>query len=659
MQRLPRLSYRHRLSQGCGCPRRRSGGLLTSLLVLLVMAGALTGSGLWYWQKSRANAIRTDLIVEAARRGPFDHIVLEQGELESTSNVDIMCRVRSRGGSSGTALLWVIDEGTAVEAGEKLVELDSSALEMSLKEKRVVVIGAEANVAAAEALVEQAKIARQEYLEGLYDTDEKLILSEMAIAEQSLRKAQLALNSSERLVAKGLVKALQLEADQFAVANARNQLEGAQNRLRVLQNLTRQKMLVQFDSAIDSAEAQLAAALGSLEEEQAELRDIQEQIDLCVITAPAAGVVIHANQYSSRGGNAEFVVEPGAIIRERQTILRLPDPKRMQVRAKVNESRITLISQGMPAKIRVDAVNNMELIGRVAKVNRYAEPGSWYSSSVKQYATTIEIIDPPDTIRTGMTAEVQIFVEQIPDALQVPIQAVYEHGGQTYSLVRLGDREFETREVTLGATNDSHASILAGIAEGEKVVLNVRQNLSLMDLPEIEREDNTSLAGETGGSLIEGEDGPSAGGLGPQGGRAAIGESGELGPRGAGPRDGAPREGGPRQGGPGDGGPRQGGLGEGGPGGRRPPGSGPGGPDARGDLGASPRGEPGLRDGAAIESSEGEASATTSDSAPAALTRSERIEALRASIQERIAAQASTDSGRGIEPVIGSSSGAE
>jgi len=377
------------------------------------------------------------------------------------------------------------------------------------------VIGAEAQVAAAEAAVEQAKIARQEYLEGLFETEERAIQSEMAIAQQELRKAQLALQSSERLVARGLVKSLQLEADQFAVANSRNQLEAAENRLRVLQKLTRQKMLVQFDSAIDSAEASLAAALGSLEEEQTDLRDIQKQIELCTIYAPTSGIVIHANQYSSRGGSAEVVIAPGTVVRERQTMIRLPDPKRMQVRAKVNESRITLIEHGMPAKIRVDAINNMELLGRVIKVNRYAEPGSWFSTTIKEYATIIEIIDPPPTIRTGMTAEVQVFVEQLPNSLQVPIQAIYEHGGKTFSLVKTGENRFETREVRIGATNDKQATILDGVEENEQVVLNLRQNLSLVDLPNLAPTEDTLLAKLVADSVASSES--AAGGLRPRG----------------------------------------------------------------------------------------------------------------------------------------------
>lgn len=472
--------------------RRRRGKLLKAVLVLGLLAAVIT-TGLFYgYRRSTNRAARPDLIVAPVSSGPFNQVVLEQGEIESSSNVEVVCHVRSRGGASGTGILWVIDEGAAVKEGDKLVELDDSAWVQALRDKRIVVIGAEAEVAAAEAAVEQAKIARQEYLEGLFETEERAIQSEMAIAQQDLRKAQLALQSSERLVARGLVKSLQLEADQFAVANARNVYESAKNRLRVLQDLTRRKMLVEFDSAIEAAEAQLAASMGALEEEQSDLADIQKQIELCTIHAPADGVVIHANTYSRRGGTEE-VIEPGAIIRERQTILRLPDPSRMQVKASVNESRITMIQPGMPAKIRVESVKNLELLGRVTRVNQYAEPSSWYNSSVKEYATIIEIIDPPESIRTGMTAEVQIFVEQLPDATQVPIQALYEHGGKLYTLVKRGLNAFETREVAIGATNDKRATITSGVETDETVVLNLRQNLSLLDLPNVEQGEDQLL----------------------------------------------------------------------------------------------------------------------------------------------------------------------
>lgn len=472
----------------------RSGGLIGVVVVALILVGVVGGLGYRMYFGNANRVVQSELITQVASRGPFDHIVLEQGEIESSSNQVVVCQVRARGsGSGGVAILWVIDEGARVKKGDKLVELDSSELELREKEQKISVITAESRLATAKAAVEQAKIQRQEYLEGVFMTEEKEILSQQQIAEQDLRKAKLAIQSSERLVAKGLVKSLQLEADRFAVANAQNKLDVAEGKLDVLRNLTKAKMLVQYDSDIEAAEASLSAAESELMEERIELEEIEEQVKNCIILAPADGVVVHANRYSSRGGSAEFVVEAGATVRERQEIIRLPDPSLMQVKCKINESRITLIREGMAAKISVDAIPGLKLVGRVKKVNRYAEPSSFFSSSIKEYATLIEIIDPPEEIRTGMTAEVQIFVEQLSDSLQIPIQGLYEHGNQMFSLVQRGPDEFETVAVSIGATNDSMASIDEGLQENDRVILNLRDHLSLMELPELVREDNSSM----------------------------------------------------------------------------------------------------------------------------------------------------------------------
>ncbi|QDV70816.1 macrolide transporter subunit MacA [Rosistilla carotiformis] len=519
----------------------RRGGMLSILSILIVLA-AVGGSAYWYVKIRPAKAKNTgELITDVVRRGAFDHIVLEQGEIESSKNIELECEVEARGGG-GTAILWVIDEGARVKAGDKLVELDSSQLEQDLKTQRIVLLGAEANVTNAAALLKQAEISRQEYLEGTFKTEEKAILSELAVAEQELRKAQLALASTQRLVAKGLVKSLQMEADQFAVANTQNQLEAAQGRLKVLQELTKQKFLVQYDSDIESARAVLEANKSTLSEEQDKYAEMEEQIEACVIYAPSDGVVVHANRFSSRGGNAEFVVEAGATVRERQAIIRLPDPTQMQVKAKINESRIALVSEGMPCKISVSSLNGVELLGQVTKVNRYSEPSSFFTSSIKEYACSIAIIDPPESIRTGMTAEVQIFVQQKPDALQIPIQGVYEHSQQTFALVRTPQGKFETRKIEIDATNDKLAAIASGLDEGDEIVLNLRQHLNLLtDLPTASTDTNTGLAG-----LIEGKTGVSVtNGAPPNAPQPADGPSpaqasapGGEGPRGPGGRDG-------------------------------------------------------------------------------------------------------------------------
>ncbi len=84
----------------------RTGGVLSILVFLLVITAGLAGGGYYFWQSNRRSTQLNDVIVTQIARAPFDHIVLEQGELESASNVDVICKVRARNGSTGTAILW-------------------------------------------------------------------------------------------------------------------------------------------------------------------------------------------------------------------------------------------------------------------------------------------------------------------------------------------------------------------------------------------------------------------------------------------------------------------------------------------------------------------------------------------------------------------------
>lgn len=523
-------------------PRKRFARSGRALVIVLALLAALIGGGygLYEYGGFGTTAVSDSIITEAVIRGPFDHIVIEQGEIESSSNIDVVCQVKSQGSgggsSGGTPILWVIEEGTYVKKGDKLVELDASALDNQRKTQRIAVSSAQAQVISSQAAVRTAEIALQEYLEGTFMSERKAILSEIDVAKQGLLNATLKLESAERLAAKGMYKKTQVQAEGFAVSNAKNMLEDAEARLGILERLTKEKFKVQFESDIEAAKAKLESDTSVLAEEEDKLRDIEDQMAKCVIFSPAEGVVVHNNQYSSRGGGAEFVVEEGAMVRERQTIIKLPDPTKMQVKASINEQNITLIAEGMAAKIKVNAVEG-DMLARIKRVNKYPEPGSFFSSSVKKYSTYVEILDPSDAIRTGMTAEVRIFVKQLPDALQIPVHGIYEYKGHHFCLRQNGEG-WDTVEIKIGATNDKMVTIEEGLEEGDLVALNPRKHLDLMNLPEVDDvsdRDELAKIGADAGEPVKvepGADGPAAGKGGPAGG--SDGPSGGRGGAGAG-----------------------------------------------------------------------------------------------------------------------------
>jgi multidrug resistance efflux pump len=434
-------------------------------------------------------------------RGSYDFVVIEQGTVESATNTELRCQVRSRGGGGGgggdrggggslggssTTILDVVPEGTMVKEGDWILDLDSASLVLEEQNQKIQVSTRESQLAQAENSLKAAQIARTEYLEGLFVSQQKVIQAELYIAEQQMRTAEQGVAQAKSLLEKNIITALQLETAEVARENAKNSLDNAQTKLNTLRNLTKQKELTVLEANIATADAAVKAQQLGLQLEQDKLKDIQDQIAKCTLRAPQAGQVVYANETDMFRGSSssQFIVTPGAMVRERQVIIRLPNADDMQVKATVNEARVTLVRPGLPVTVRVDALKDDILEGEVTKVNQYAEPSTFSSGNIKKYATIIKIKNPPPDLRVGMNAEVRIHVERMPDVLQVPVQALAELKGHFFTLVRSGDN-YETREIKIGSTNDKVATIADGLKQGDEVVMNPRTAGSLLKLPNL------------------------------------------------------------------------------------------------------------------------------------------------------------------------------
>jgi len=433
--------------------------------------------------------IMTEVVVE-----PFSHDVLDQGEVESSNNVEVKCLVKSRN-SGGTEIIWVIDEGEVVEKDQVVLRLDSSALEEERDRQQIVCNTSLGIKVQAKNNYEAALIEKTEYLEGAFKQEERTIQSEIFVAEENQRRAEQYARYSERLAAKGYVTALQLEADRFAVKKARNELELARQKLLVLQKFTKEKNLKNLESAIATAKTKWETEEKSYILELKQLDEIVAAIKDCTLTSPKAGQVVYANVYSSRG-NSEFVVEAGAKAREGQTLIRIPDPTSMQAKALINESRVTLVKPGMKATLQFDSYGDQEFPGVVTHVNQYAEPSSWSRGNVKEYATYIKIIDPPKGMRPGLSSAVRIHVEYRPEAMQLPVQAMCEQQGEFFVLVQNGD-SWKTVPVKVGSSNDKTVTIEEGdLAAGDKVALNPRRYDRYLELPEATEDEPMEVSEE-------------------------------------------------------------------------------------------------------------------------------------------------------------------
>ncbi len=441
------------------------------------------GGYAWYAKSHPQRSTLMDrVIVQPVTRELFLHRISQRGEIESASNIDVYCEVKSSTGSNaGVAILDVIPEGTQVRNGDKLATLDSSALEKERMTQQILCNTSDALLIQSTNLHETAKIAIREYVEGTFVQAEQTILGEIFVAEENLRRAEGYVKYSEELAAKNFYTALQLEADRFAVDKAKNDLATAQTKLRVLRDYTKLKTENQLAADIKTTAAKMRTDESTYALDQQKLQEIEAQIAKCTILAPTDGQVVYNNE-NEDWDDSPTIIQAGALVRERQIVFKLPDPAQMQVKAKVNEASVNRVKVGMPATIKVDAFPDRELHGVVTKMNDYPESSGWRGSNAKEYAAFVKILEPPPGMRPGMTADVSILVEELPDALQVPVQAVIEQGGRHYCLMR-GANRLEAREILLGSTNDKFLVIEDGLTEGEQVLLNPRLFLNEVELP--------------------------------------------------------------------------------------------------------------------------------------------------------------------------------
>ena len=418
-------------------------------------------------EETTADADPAQVLVHTVERGEFISLVTESGDVESASNVEVRCEVKSVGGGP-TTILEIVEEGMLVKEGDELVRFDDAALTLNLMQQEIVVATDQAARIQAESDVEQARQALIEYEQGTYVAEKKRLEGVKFQAELTLKDAENSLDHTRRMVKKGYRTQLQLNADQKALELARNAVDLANINLDVLKDFTYEKMIKGFKAEIDKQEAYLTAAKYTEQLTLQRRDELAQQVSNCRVLAPADGQVIYANDYKRRD---VVVIEEGAQLREGQVIIRLPDPRNMQVDVRINDSKIDQLEIGDPAEIVLDVDPELEIRGELAEIAPFPYPRSWPGAPI-EYGAVVRILDPPAKLRPGMRAKIHIYVERADDVLQVPIQSVVGRGEGHYCLIKDIRQQWDVRQLTVGSNNDSFVVVENGLTVGDQIALN-------------------------------------------------------------------------------------------------------------------------------------------------------------------------------------------
>jgi biotin carboxyl carrier protein len=372
-----------------------------------------------------------------ARRGTVSAAVVERGTVEPADVADVVCRVKNRGkaDAAATTIRWVIDDGTSVKKGDKLVELDDSALQEDLRAQK-----------AAHAQAVAARAEAEEQL-GLVRRENEV---EVRLAEVQVKLAEVELKKYSGTDA-DLRQILELKVEQA--------------------RLLRERARVRARAREAPAELELRSRTAAAQREAARLAETEEQVRECVLLAPRDGLVIYAVPEQARAGRGTPlpVVAQGEPVREGQRLLRVCDLGRMLVTVRVHEAWVSRVRPGQRALVAVDAFPGRQIPGEVKQMAAVASQADWFSADVKVYPVVVALAGQTPGLRPGMTAEARIVLEERADVLRVPVQAVLGRGGQRYCLVKTGEGVVE-RRVVIGLTDDLGAEVREGLAEGDVVL---------------------------------------------------------------------------------------------------------------------------------------------------------------------------------------------
>ncbi|MGW2370934.1 efflux RND transporter periplasmic adaptor subunit [Kitasatospora sp. NPDC001683] len=229
------------------------------------------------------------------------------------------------------------------------------------------------------------------------------------------------------------------------------------------------------DAAVAQAQQQVATAQTTLSNAQAALAGT-------TLTASVDGTV--ASVSAKVGDTVGAVSSSGASASSKSTgtgagsstpsgFIVLTNPTGMQVTANFSELDSLKLKKGEAATVTLNAQSDTKLNATVLSVSSLpSSSGSGAAgSSAVQYAATLQLSGDTSTLRTGLSATVQVITGEADNALSLPTSALSGTGSSRTATVAHQDGSTERVDVGVGVEGDSTVQVVSGLKEGDKVEL--------------------------------------------------------------------------------------------------------------------------------------------------------------------------------------------
>lgn len=385
--------------------------------IWLTVLGAIVAVG-WYWYAQST----LEVTVAVARKG--DLVVTVTPTETGTVDTDATALVKAE--ASGRVLHLNVHEGETVKAAAVLATLDAEELQARVR-------GADAALVTARARLEAARVTQQ-----LESARARAALDE---AQARHADAQQRRDKKAGLYAQRLIPRSEMESSDAELAQAAAAVAGARAGLAVAETHGKQ---------ITAAQAEVAA-------QQAQQHIARLALERSVIRAPFAGQVM------------ELPIKVGEWLAPGTPVARITRPEQLYVRALIDEVDLSKLRNGQAARVQFDTVPDKSFAATVFEIAPSVTVERLKSRSI---GVKVRLQGPLPFLRPGLSADVEIIVDTVRDALLVPAQVVMSAGTTQFVYVLAAGRLVK-RNVTTGRSNWEHTEIVRGLQAGERVVTSL------------------------------------------------------------------------------------------------------------------------------------------------------------------------------------------
>ncbi|HTK70356.1 MAG TPA: efflux RND transporter periplasmic adaptor subunit [Candidatus Eisenbacteria bacterium] len=260
----------------------------------------------------------------------------------------------------------------------------------------------------------------------------------------------------------------------------------AENKTRTENEYKRSKQMVatglesQSSFEAKQAEYQVEVArykstLDQVAQSKAALKQARDDLSKTTIYAPMSGTVSALNKEQGEIAlGSQF---------QKDVILTVADLNAMEAEVNVDENDIMSIALGQEAEIEVDALPGQQLKGVVSEIGSSAvSQGQGTTEQKTEFEIKIAILNPPKTLRPGMTASANITTKVNDSALSVPLQAV---AARSVDQLAMKGQKRKDAETKYQADKDGFVEIVFCIENGKAVARQVKTGIQGEDLIEV------------------------------------------------------------------------------------------------------------------------------------------------------------------------------